>query len=260
MESMKVNTAMEVVSAAHVSRFVGSPFEQRGALMFVAPPGQLKSTIIKESLILYSDTLILSDLNVSSLSHLKNSLVSGRYNSIGFGEFEKLYERNPGSAANLEGHMRALIEEGFDKMSFQSPEMIGVTARVLVVAGITPVCYAKRWQPWLDSGFARRFIWSHYKMADEDAIIGAIRNWKKLSFGKVSTAIPANKAIDYTVQKKDARMLEKFLDHQPSKETPYTLMKKIFCVLIWRYGRKKAIAILTDFSESLQRGGATLYI
>lgn len=228
--------------------------------MLVAPPGHLKSTIIKESLVLYPDTLSLSDLNVSSLSHLKTSLVSGRYNSIGFGEFEKLYERNPGSAANLEGHLRALVEEGFDKMSFQSPEMIGVTARVLLVAGITPVIYTKRWQPWLDSGFARRFIWSHFKLADEDAIVRAIRDWKKISFGKVSSAVPANKSIEYAVQKKDARTLESMLDHQPSKETPYTLLKKIFCVLVWRYGRKKAFNILHDFSESLQRGGATLYI
>jgi hypothetical protein len=257
---VRVTSVMEVISAAHVSRFVGSPFEQRGAIMLVAPPGQLKSTLIKESLILYPDTLCLSDLNVSSLSHLKNSLVSGRYNSIGFGEFEKLYERNPGSAANLEGHLRALVEEGFDKMSFQSPEMIGVTARVLLVAGITPVIYTRRWQAWLDSGFARRFIWSHYKMADEDAIVRAIRDWRKISFGKVSAAIPASKCIDYVVQKKDARTLEGFLDHQPSKETPYTLLKKIFCVLVWRYGRKKAFAILHDFSESLTRGGATLYI
>jgi hypothetical protein len=257
---MKVSTLMDVISAAHISRYVGSPFEQRGAIMLVAPPGHLKSTIIKESLICYSDTLILSDLNVSSLSQLKNSLVSGRYNSIGFGEFEKLYERNPGSAANLEGHLRALIEEGFDKMSFQSAEMIGVTARVLLVCGITPVCYAKRWQPWLDSGFARRFIWCHFKLADEDAIVKAIRDWRRISFGKISTAIPANKAIEYTVQKRDALILEKMLDHQPSKETPYTLLKKVFCVLVWRYGRKKAFSILGDFSESMMRGGATLYI
>ena len=257
---MKVSTVMEVISAACVSRYVGSPFEQRGAIMLVAPPGHIKSTLIKEALILYPDSLILSDLNVSSLSHLKNSLVSGRYNSIGFGEFEKLYERNPGSAANLEGHLRALVEEGFDKMSFQSAEMIGVTARVLLVGGITPVCYAKRWQAWLDSGFARRFIWSHYKLADEDAIVKAIREWKKISFGKISAAVPASKAIEYTVLKKDANILERMLDHQPSKETPYTLLKKIFCVLVWRYGRKKAFAILHDFSESLTRGGATLYI
>jgi hypothetical protein len=228
--------------------------------MLVAPPGHLKSTIIKESLILYSDTLALSDLNVSSLSALKNSLVSGRYNSIGFGEFEKLYERNPGSASNLEGHLRALVEEGFDKMSFQSPEMIGVTARVLLVCGITPVIYTKRWQAWLDSGFARRFIWSHFKLADEDAIVRAIREWKRISFGRISSSIPANKAIEYVVQRKDAVALERMLNDQPSKETPYTLLKKVFCVLVWRYGRKKAFVILHDFEESLHRGGATLYI
>jgi hypothetical protein len=251
---------MEVISAAHVSRFVGSPFEQRGGLFIVAPPGHIKSTIIKEALLLYADTLILSDLNVAQLAHLKSALISGRYSTLGFGEFEKLYERNPGSAANLEGHLRALVEEGFDKMSFDSQQMIGVTARVLLVGGITPNAYARRWQAWLDSGFARRFIWCHYRLADEELIVDAIRKWKKISFGKVSSAIPANKDIPYTVKAVDARVLEKMLDNQPSKETPYTLLKKIFCVLVWRYGRKRAFAILHDFSESLGRTGTNLYL
>jgi hypothetical protein len=250
---------MEVISAAHVARYVGpSPFEQRGGIFIVAPPGHIKSTIIKESLLLYADTLVLSDLNVQQLSNLKNALISGRYSSIGFGEFEKLYERNPGSAANLEGHIRALVEEGFDKQSFESQQMIGVTARVMLVGGITPVAYARRWQSWLDSGFARRFIWCHYRLADEDLIVEAIRKWKRISFGSVSTAVPANKEIPYKVRQSDARILERMLDNQPSKETPYTLLKKIFCVLIWRYGRKKAFAILHDFSQSLSRNGAEL--
>jgi len=257
---MKVANVMEVLSAAHVSRYVGSPFEQRGGIMLVAPPGHIKSTLIKDSLLLYADTLVLSDLNVQQLGKLKNALVSGRYSSLGFGEFEKLYQRNPGTAANLEGHLRALVEEGFDKMSFDSQQMIGCTARVLMVGGMTPVCYADHWQTWLDSGFARRFIWSHYKLADEDLIIDAIRKWKKINFGRIGASIPANKDIPYTVKKTDARMLEKMLDAQVSKETPYTLLKKIFCVLVWRYGRKKTFVILNDFSESMARTGATLYI
>jgi hypothetical protein len=251
---------MEVISAAHVSRYVGSPFEQRGGIMLVAPPGHIKSTIIKDALLMYPDSLVLSDLNVQQLGNLKNALVSGRYSSLGFGEFEKLYQRNPGTAANLEGHLRALVEEGFDKMSFDSQQMIGCTARVLLIGGMTPVCYANRWQSWLDSGFARRFIWCHYKLADEDLIVDAIRKWKRLSFGKIGAALPANKDIPYVVKKLDARILEKMLDSQPSKETPYTLLKKVFCVLIWRYGRKKAFAILHDFAESMDRNGATLYI
>lgn len=257
---MKVNSLMEVISAAHISRYVGSPFEQRGGIFLVAPPGHIKSTIVKETLLLYADSLVLADLNVSSLSNLKNALISGRYSSLGFGEFEKLYERNPSSAANLEGHLRALVEEGFDKMSFESPQMIGVTARVLLIGGITPVAYARRWQVWLDSGFARRFLWCHYRLADENAIVAAIRAWKKISFGRVASSIPANKNIPYIIRPRDAKMLERMLDNQPSKETPYTLLKKIFCVLVWRYGRKRAMAILEDFSQCLGRNGTILYL
>jgi hypothetical protein len=257
---MKVASVMEVCSASHVALYVEGPFEQRGSLMFVAPPGALKSTLIRESLSFYPDVISLSDLNVASLGHLKTALISGKYNSIAFGEFEKLYERNPGSAINLEGHIRALIEEGFDKMSYQTPEMNSVKARVLVVGGITPFAYEKRYQGWLNSGFARRFIWSHWRLNDEATVTKAIREWKKINFGKVSSMVPANRTIKYCVQKRDHAILEKHLDFQPSKETPYVLYKKIFCVLVWRYGRGKALRILEDFSESLKPGGATLYL
>src|SRR5256885_1629489 len=120
---MKVTTLMEVISAGHLAKFVDGPFDQRGGIFLVGPPGHLKSTIIKLALIEYPDTLVLSDINVQEFGRLKNSLIGGRYTTIGFGEFEKLYERNPTTAANLEGTLRGMVEEGFDKLSFESQQM-----------------------------------------------------------------------------------------------------------------------------------------
>lgn len=251
---------MEIISAGHVAKYVEGPFDQRGGMMLVGPPGQLKSTIIKQALIEYPDTLILSDVNVQEMGRLKNSLIGGRYTSIGFGEFEKLYERNPATASNLEGVLRAMIEEGFDKLSFESQQMASMKAQIFLVGGITPSAYAKRYQNWIDSGFARRFIWIHYRLDNPDVLVSAIRAWKKIDFGKISCKIPASRSIPYIATRETNRWLEKMLDHQPAKETPLTVLKKIYCVLVWRYNRKAAKRLLEDFAPSMSRSGANLFL
>lgn len=257
---MKIINLMEVISAAHCTKYIESPFPSRGGLFLIGPPGQLKSTIIKLSLIEYPDTLLLSDLNVSSLSALRESLIGGRYSTLGFGEFEKLYKRNPASASNLEAHLQMMVEEGFDKTSFEDPRMMTMTARVLLIGGITPTCYVKRFLDWQNSGFLRRFLWVSYKLANPEAILKAIHEWKPLDFGKMSFKVPANRNIPFKVAREKSLWLESLLQHQPAKETPLIVLKKIFCVLEWRYGSKRATEIMKDFSGGLSKSGAEIYL
>lgn len=258
---MRVRNLMEVISAGHAAKYVVSPFKQTGGIMVVAPPGNVKSTVIEKSLEGFPDALPVSDLNVQTIGYLKEALISGKYSTIHFGEFEKLYERNPGTASNLEGHLRAMIEEGFNKMSFQSPEMAGNKARVFLVCGITPTSYQKRFQHWVNSGFSRRFLWLHYVLENPEAITEAIRAWRLIDFGKIDTRVPANREIPYKLNLKDSIWLESFLKEQPSKETAYALLKKIYCVLLWRHGStKKAKAIINDVAPSMRRDGAVLIL
>jgi hypothetical protein len=259
-KTLRASSFIEAVSALHQSKFVNGDFEQRGGLMVIAPPGQLKSTLIKLSLEDYPDALLLSDLNINTLTQLKNSLVDQRYTTLGFGEFEKLYKRNPATAANIEAHIHALVEEGFTKASFEDQRMPSFPARCAVIGGITPSCYTRRFNGWLESGFARRFVFCSYTLANPDAIMEAIEKWKHISFGKVILASPGNKKIPYTITQEENRAIRKAVAGQPTHEGPFIACKKIVSVLKWRHNPKKALEIFFDFAECLTSKGAFLHI
>lgn len=228
--------------------------------MLVAPPGSLKSTIIRLSLEDYPDALLLADLNINTLTQLKNSLIDGRYSTLGFGEFEKLYKRNPATAANIEAHIHLLVEEGFAHASFEDQRMPSFSAKCAVIGGITPASYARRFNGWLESGFARRFMFCSFALANPDAIMDAIEKWKYISLGRVMLTSPGNKKIQYNITADDHKILRKAIAAQPTHEGPFIACKKVLCVLKWRHGPKKALEIFEEFSESLQAKGASLEI
>ena len=255
---MRASSVIEFLSAVHQSKFVNGDFNQRGGVMIVAPPGTLKTTLIKLALEDYPDALPLSDLNINTLTQLKNSLIDQRYTTLGFGEFEKLYQRNPATAANIEGHLKMLVEEGYSRASFEDQRAQSMAARCAVIGGITPSCYSHKITKWLDNGFARRFIFSSYTLANPDAIMDAIEKWKHISLGRIILQSPGNKKIPYSVTPEENRMIKQAIAAQPTHEGPFVLCKKTFCVLKWRHGTKRATAIFEDFSESLESKGAQL--
>ena len=226
--------------------------------MVIAPPGTLKSTLIKLALEDYPDALILSDLNINTLTHLKNSLIDQRYTTLGFGEFEKLYQRNPATAANIEAHIKALVEEGFARASFEDQRAAMMAAKCCVIGGITPSCYSRMFTRWAENGFARRFIFCSYTLQNSDAIMEAIRQWKHIDFGRVMMTQPGNKKIPYDISKEENTLIEQSIAAQPTREGPFVLAKKIMCVLKWRHGSKKAMQIYFDFSSSMSKNGAYL--
>lgn len=191
---------------------------------------------------------------------MKNSFIDGKYQTLAFGEFEKLYQRNASTAANIEGHLKAMVEEGFGKTSFQDQRMASFRARVMVVAGITPSCYAKMYTAWIENGLARRFLWCIYRMKDTEAITESIHRWEPLLFGKATREVPSNGYIPYSVTEEQSAYIRKLLEYQPDCATPYVMMKKILSVLMWRYSESKAMEIVKDFSESLSKEGAELIL
>jgi hypothetical protein len=258
---LKASTVIEILSAAHLARYVDhSTYSQRGGIFLVAPPGQLKSTLIASALSCFPDALCLSDLNIQTLAAMKSSFIDGKYQTLAFGEFEKLYQRNASTAANIEGHLKAMVEEGFGKTSFQDQRMASFRARVMVVAGITPSCYAKMYTAWMDNGLARRFLWCIYRMKDMNAITDSIHRWEPLVFGKATREVPSNGFIPFSVTEEQSSYIRKLLEYQPDCSTPYVLMKKILSVLVWRYSSTKAMDILTDFAESLSKEGSELVL
>ena len=133
-----------------------------------------------------------------------------------------------------------------------------MNARCAILGGVTPSCYQSRFTKWEDNGFARRFLWCHYTLMNPEAIVDAISKWKLISFGKVSVRTPGNKRIPYDVSRDEDLLIRSSISTQPSKETPYVVAKKLFCVLKWRHNAKKARDIYSNFSEGLKSKGGYL--
>ena len=257
---MKASTVIEVLSAAHLTQYVDrNVFQQRGGIFLIAPPGSLKSTFVNNSLKCYPDALRLPDLNVQTLGYIKNGFIEGKYSTLAFGEFEKLYQRNPATAANIEGHLKAMVEEGFGKQSFEDQRAVSFETRMLMIGGVTPTCHSKLITRWMENGFHRRFLWCAYQLENPEVIADAIEKWKALNLGKSSREIPNNNVIPMSITAGESKAIRNLLGIQ-AKETPFVLMKKIFCVLKWRHKARKAMNILEDFSEGLGERAAKLII
>jgi hypothetical protein len=258
-EQLKLSSLMEVLVAAHLTELVDSPFDQRGGIMLVAPPGNLKSTLIRAAYDHFPDAKVLSDLNIQTLIGLRDDIAAKRLNTLAFTEVEKLYQRHSATAGNIEGHLKAMVEEGFTRASFEDQRMFCLSARCLVAGSLLPVIYRQKYKQWNDNGFLRRFLWVTYTLRDQDALMKAIHDWKKLTLRNgISYPIMMGGKLPYKVTEQESRTIRKMIHFQPGQETPYVLMKKIYSILIWKHKGKNAMRILTDFSEGLQREGGQL--
>lgn len=250
---------LEVLQAAHWSYLVDSEWKERGGIMLCAPPGALKTTALT-SLDVHHDTLILSDINVNTMTRLIDDIGCGRYHTLVFPEFEKIYQRNPQTSLNLEGHIKAMVEEGFRIPSFVDQRAPGAPAKCLVIGAITPSCIRRHLERWIDNGFARRFLWITYNF-DTSVITDAIDDWKKADLTTDVILSMKNKKIPYILTPGESHKLRSMVKHQRGQETPFVLLKKIACVLKQRdllMKESRTMAIMTDFAESLRPNGTQL--
>ena len=224
--------------------------------MLVAHPAALKSQSIK-SLEIHERALIMADANVPSIMRLRDDVSIGRYRTLAFTEFEKLYQRNPLTAANVEGHIRAFVDEGYRHAVWEDSRMSSRRAFCLVIGAMTPQCYNKHYSNWQDSGFARRFIWLYYALDDPGILTEAIHRWQRIKFPGLTVLQMDENELPYTLSEKESRELQKMLDLDAN--TPYILLKKIAVVLKHSHG-DKFMEILRDVAPCFKGEGGTLFI
>lgn len=248
---MTPQTLIELLDAAHLTSFINSPFPQRGCLMIVGPPGSMKTTFIRVALKEHPSALFLSDLNINSLMSLRESLVSGRYRTIAFPEYEKLYQRKADTAANIEGTIKQLIEEGFTRASFEEQDAITYTARTLVIGAMTYSFYNRMIGKWRESGFKRRILWLGVKLSNPDKVMEAIRKWELIEIDGIQRRYPTSD-IPFDVTEAESKLIEKMLEGQ-WEATPYVLLKKIFAVLKWKYKKQpgRAMKIMQELATCI---------
>jgi hypothetical protein len=252
---MHISSLLSVIHAAHHTWLVDSPWNERGGILIVAPPGQLKTTTIN-TLEMYSDALSISDINVRSLKSIRDALLGSKYRTLAFGELEKLYARNPSTAQNIEAHLKQFIEEGLRHFSFEDSGVNAMPARALVIAGLTPSMFGKQYTAWVESGFLRRFLRIQYVMKNEKAIIDSVHKWKKISMPVMVEFQHAS--IPYNLNKEDSAFIMTIMKHE-SDSTPTVLLKKIACVLKTTQP-KEWRKILADFAPSVGKNGALLIL
>lgn len=233
---MQVSSLIEFLDAVADTKYVNGPFEERGGVMIVGPPGSLKTTIIESAVDTHTDALVLSDLNVQQWMKMKDEFVTKRYTCLAFAEFEKIYQRHPATASNLEGIIKALVSEGYGTGPGGDPRMPRIKARACVIGGITPDCFERHYEEWQKNGFLRRFVWLTVAVKNPQVILQSIRDWQRINFGKISFR-PANRAIEVKVSETHSREIEHAMKAQPGLHgTGYVLMKKTFSILEWKYG------------------------
>lgn len=258
-EAVDINVVIESLIAAHFTSFVQSPFDERGGIFLVSPPQQLKSSIIKK-LKIFPDAMVVSDLNYQQVNVVREDMCTGRYSTLAFVEFNKVYQRNPTTAVNLEGTLASLVCEGWSGPPHEDQRAAKDESRCLVIGGMTKSTYTARLQQWMENGFAQRFLWCHYKL-DDDAIIGdAIQHQQPIDLSGEIWVQP-NGPITWNLSQEETSIIRTWVSNQPGNEKlPYSLLLKMAVVLKWRYSKTSSkvkdanlhMRVLGQFKRLLQ--------
>jgi hypothetical protein len=258
---MRFESMIEVNAAMHLSYDVESEFNQRGGIMYIAPPGQLKTTAI-EIVELFPHARIISNLTVKSLSVMRQDFIGGQLRTMGISDFENIYRRHSSVAANIEGVLMGLVEEGFRAPAFSDQRTSVLPARCAIIGGMSTKCYEERFSAWLDSGFARRFLWSQYYCHRDilKRLEQSIVEWKKFALTNGFDVRVPTRPIKVNLTGDESDKIRRQLRYQPDMRTPFVTAKKIIGVLLWKFQKKpeRAWEIWNDFAPSLGKDGALL--
>jgi hypothetical protein len=261
---LKIQSVMWFCAAAHYSYLVESPFTQRGGVLLVAGPGSLKSTIVKTVIESTGHSIGYSDLTLKQLAVIRNQIANGTYHTLGFYELEKIYARQFSVAANFEGVIKAMVEEGFAHFAFEDQRCWVPTARCFVIASVLDNLYRLKFPDWTDNGFLRRFICIKYSLsqASKEKIRNATNSNELIEFPPIPI-IPSTK-MQMDVTKEEAKKLHDILGGIDDGYTPYNLTRKALTVLKWyrrQNGNKRGLTpleIIEDLKDAISRKGGIL--
>lgn len=267
---MTLDSLSEILWASTLTHRVESRFPSRGGILMIAPPGQLKTSLL-QSLENQRGVLGYSDMTSITLVEARDNFASHKCHTLLLYDLQKIYERRADTASNIMGSIRSLMDEGFTTASFEnvSSSAIQSRARALVLAATTPSFYRIHLKSWEESGLSRRFIFSSFSMVNPEKLEEAVLNENPIEFKSCEVPVPPNAIIPLSMNghgthgASDGAFLQYCLGKQVEK-VPLILMKKILAVLRWKFermGRKdRSRDIIGDFSESMRGEGARLKI
>lgn len=266
-DNPSVHDFITVLAAMHMSSFVQTRFEERGGIMIVGPPGVLKTTMVKYLDENYADAIVCSDINVPTMSKMRDRIAGGAIRTLVFGEYGKLYDRAQTTAHNLEGTIRALAGEGFRTHSFEDSTIARRTARCTVIGAMTSRLRDTNSSRWDDSGFSRRFLWAVISLKDPQVLERAVIDDAPIEIASVDAPrAPLTGLIPNTSTREERHQISLWTKYQPAPHTIQNhVLIKTWAVMKWwakknRRGERTAWHTLRRFASSLGKDGAELLV
>lgn len=260
-KAMHITALIDFVCAVHLTSYVRTEWEARGGVMLVSRAEGMKTSVLSVLEHYHPSALVMSDITTKGLSRIKDDVAGGMTNSLVFLDLQKLYERHAATASNLEGALRALSDEGFSSLAFESQEIAKLKARACVIGALTPRLAEVRSEAWKDNGFLRRYIWLTYRLANPQKLYEAVVEHRRLDIGKGVIPVPRSGSIPYTVTHPEALELRKIFRYQHGV-IPLQIGMKAFAVLKWHYSpqSEKAMDLMRSLEPLLGREGGIVDI
>jgi len=261
---MRLTTLLDILWASVMTHYVSDSFSDRGGIVLVAPPGQLKTSMLA-AVAQLPGVISYSDLTVVGLVEARDLIVSGKMHTVVLYDLQKLYERRADTAANIIGSLRALAGEGFSSAAWekQSKQAVQMTARALVLAATTIKNYSQHLPEWEESGFNRRFIFSVFRMRDPEVVLDRVLRGKPIKLRYHGLWPWPGLRIPMRCTEKDRRTIRSLLGRQ-ADAIPALLLKRILSVLRWRAAelgrRDNSLELVEEFGESMHGEGAVLEV
>jgi len=262
---MHVSSLLRLTCALQYTYLVDSPFKQRGGFFLIAGPGNMKSALVESSVKPFSNALCYSDLTLKQLAVLRSPIANGSYQTLGFLELEKLYARQSSVAMNLEGVIKAMVEEGFSHFAFEDKRLWVPTARCYVIASVLDSLYTLHGARWTDNGFLRRFLQFKYVLSfkAKEKVHHAVHVGELIEMPPMFP-IPST-PIKFDVTMQESKHLADILGSDDMIFTPLNLLRKALVILKWVHRQTKngkrlptPMEYIDDLKDGLGKNGGSL--
>jgi hypothetical protein len=263
---VRAEIILEAICAFHLASYVPSPVKDKGGLMFVGPPGVLKTTFLDVLDENYHNSLTSSNLNTTTLLKMQAQFYNGSMRSLVLPDVQAIYAGDPRTAARLEQALMQLAGEGNRGASWQDARYQKFKSRCAIFGAMTQKHFEQYTARWEDSGFLRRFLWAGVTLEDPEALMNAIEQWQRAEIGGIKIPdLPANGTIPYLLANHEAKEIRSWLKHQPSPhEIQFSLMCRATSALRWHYQQRRlkhdALDVMRQFAETLQHDAALVRI
>ncbi len=224
------------LQAAHVGQDTNWDLDSRGAIALVAPPEALKTKCVENALRPYPEAQTTSDMNVKDLAVFRDDVLSSHYDTLAFLDYQKLWERDERTSANVEGAIRAFVDEGW-----QGPGEKGkhkTLAKCFMILCMTENMYDSKYEQWKRNGFGRRLLVLKYHFRDRRLLADAIKQGHSYQLStQHAIPRPTNRLL-YSVTKEEADYVELSLKEQRGL-IPLQMLLKIYNTLKWYHDEIK---------------------